>query len=131
MSSITFAGGYASYAVDNPSNILGSSNDGNYAHMHAANYGDTAQIFGEMNAEVTGDIYFYGCSGPGGYYSDLYVYVSYDNYNWDFVNAVEITETSPYSIYIGYASNFRYIALCGYDNGCSVCLYLDAVSVVP
>jgi len=131
MSSITFTGGYGSYAVDNPGNILGCSRDGNYAHLHACNYGDEAMIIGYMNADSQGHIYIYGYSGAG-YYSDLYVYVSPDNSNWYYVNSLRITANSPYSIDVGtYSSNFRYIAICGYDSSCSVCLYLDAVSVIP
>lgn len=129
VSSIAYTGGYGSYAVNNPSNLIGPNSDGASVHLHASNYGDTAQIIGELNAVASGDIYIYGCSGSGGYYSDLYVYVSYDYNSWDLVSVQTITATSPYSIYIGEASNFRYIAITGYDSGNSVCLYLDAVSV--
>ncbi len=132
LSSITYTGGYGGYAVGNPSNLLGPYSDNQFAHLHASNYGDCAQIFGMLNEATTGDIYIQGCSGPGGYYSDLYVYVSYDNQNWYWVNTLRITSTSSYSIHVGHVSNsFRYIAINGYDSGFSVCLYLDAVSVVP
>lgn len=117
--------------VDNAGNIAGASNNQNYAHIHCSDYPDSAKIFGYMNADAHGHIYLYGYSGAG-YYSDLYVYVSPDNNNWYYVNSLRITTSSPYTIDVGtYGNNFRYIAVCGYDGGFSVCLYIDAVSVVP
>jgi hypothetical protein len=130
--SITYTGGSGSYAVDNPSYLLGPNSDSQFAHLHASNYGDCAQIFGELSEESTGTIYIYGCSGSGGYYSDLYVYVSDDGINWSWINTIfAITETTPFAINIGPASAINYIAIAGYDCGNSVCLYLDAVSVYP
>jgi hypothetical protein len=87
-----------------------------------------------MNREAHGHIEIYGYSGPGGYYSDLYVYVSDDNQNWYQVGSMQtITATSPYWIDVGtYSGNFRYIKIVGYDSPdrwLSVCLWLDCVQV--
>jgi hypothetical protein len=121
--------------VDNDQYIMGNSNDDNFAHIHCPNQGDMAMIEGVMDKETSGHIWIYGKSGPGGYYSDLYVYVSdeYPSENWEFVNSLTITEyTSPYWIDIGTPSGkFRYIEIVGYDSGFSVCLYLDSVRITP
>ena len=120
--------------VDNAEYIMGSSNDGNFAHIHCPNSPDMAVIFGTMNTEASGHIEIYGKSGPGGYYSNLYVYVAdeYPSENWQFVNMLTITNTSPYWIDVGTPSGvFRYIAVVGYDSANSVCLYLDSVRVTP
>lgn len=119
--------------VDNHEYLRGSSNDGNYAHIHCSDYPDRADIIGTLNAEVTygGHIEIYGCSGQGGYLSDLRVYVSEDNWNYYQVGSVmRITATSPYWINVGdYGDSFRYIRVVGYDSGYSVCLYLDSVRI--
>lgn len=54
--SITYTGGSGSYAVDNPSNLIGPDSDNQCVHLHASNYGDCAQVFGELNEQATGNI---------------------------------------------------------------------------
>jgi hypothetical protein len=119
--------------VDNVGYVTGSSNDGNFAHIHCSDYPDMAQIIGTMSQQGThGKIEIYGKDGSGGYYSDLYVYVSSDGNNWNYVGMKTITNTSPYWIDFGYVTTcFSYIAIVGYDSANSVCLYIDCVRVMP
>jgi hypothetical protein len=122
--------------VDDAENLNGGSNDGNFAHIHCPNYypeNDMAMIIATLDKETSGHIAIYGRSGEG-YYSDLLVYVAdeYPSENWECVNSLTITQSSPYWISIGdFSGNFRYIAVVGYDSQNSVCLYLDSVRVTP
>jgi hypothetical protein len=73
-----------------------------------------------------------GYSSPG-YYSHLYVYVSYNNQDWDQVCSQTVYPGSVHSIDCGsYEDDFRYIAIVVYDDyGASGSVHVDAVSVVP
>lgn len=122
-------GGY----LGTPEFIIGSEEDQYFAHLHCSDYGDSAKIVGIMNEQASGHIELYGRDGPGGYYSDLYVFVSSDGVNWNQVGSVKtITQTSNYWIDIGTPQgSFQYIGVAGYDSANSVCLYIDAVRVTP
>jgi hypothetical protein len=131
--SITDYSWYGSSAgVANPNYLIGSFNDGQYTHLHAGEYQDQAMIVGAMNAEAHGHIELYGYSGAG-YTSHLYVYVSYDNINWDPVRDFYVSQSSPHWIDCWtWSSNFRYIAIVVYrDAGYSAYLYVDSVKVTP
>jgi hypothetical protein len=132
VSSINWYGWDGTGNVENPENLVGSSNDGQYATLYAGNPGDTGRIIGNMNANAHGHIELYGYSASG-YYSDLYVYVSSDYQNWDLVTySKTITATSPYWIDCGtHSGNFIYIYILVYDSGCSALLYVDSVRVTP
>ncbi|MBN1244164.1 hypothetical protein JXA31_01060 [Candidatus Bathyarchaeota archaeon] len=113
--------------------INGSYHDGNSATIYAPDYPDRADIIGTLNEEVVGGghVYIYGCSYPGGYLSDMYVYVSSNYQDWYQVGSMmTITATSPYWIDVGtYGSSFRYVRIVGYDSHNSVRLVLDCVRV--
>lgn len=132
VSNITYEtqGGY----VDNATYLAGSSNDGNFAHIHCCDEPDSAAIIGTMNAQATGKIEIYGHTGTGGYSSDIYVYVSNDSQNWNLVSSQTIWayQTSPFWIDCGTVSTtFNYIKIRGYDSPNSVCLHMDSVCVTP
>jgi hypothetical protein len=114
--------------LEHPEYIVGESPDGNYAHLICPSSGSTAKIIALMNAEATGKIKVYCYSQPG-YVSDLYVYVSMDNYYWQQVGSkIGVGQTSPSWLDIGtYSGDFIYIAICGYDTTRPVNLYVDAV----
>ncbi|NLB75068.1 MAG: hypothetical protein GX799_01190 [Crenarchaeota archaeon] len=119
--------------INNHENLRGSSNDGYTAQIYCPNPPSMGQIVGTFNEEyVHGLIQIYGNTAPGGYLSDLYVYVSADNQNWAFVNAYRITSTSPSWINFDYVDDcFKYIAIVGFNTGYSVNLHLDCVRVTP
>jgi hypothetical protein len=129
---------YQVHCVENPEYLLGYSPDSQSVHLHAGEPYDYAYVVANMSAKAEGHIYVYGCSGPGGYQSHLYVYVSEDGENWDLVNPngqpIEVTATSPYWIDVGtYSGPFQHIGIAGYDDPqsqLSVCLHIDAVRVV-
>jgi hypothetical protein len=128
----TFAGGY----LENADGLLGPHPDGNCALLLDGYYNSGTRIVADMNTEATGEVYVYCYSEPG-YMSDLYVYVSSDNYNWDQVGEwipAGIGQTSPQWYDIGhYSGTFTYIAICGYyyTGDGPVYLYVDAVRVDP
>jgi hypothetical protein len=133
VSSITDYSWYGSSAgVANPNNLIGSSNDGQYAEIYAGNYHDEAMIVGAMNAVAHGHVELYGYSASG-YYSHLYVYVSYDYSNWYQVTSQTVNPGSAHWIDCGYYSgSFRYIAIVAYnDQGLSGRIYVDSVKVTP
>ena len=122
-----------SASVNNPGNLVGSSPNGQYATLYAGNYGDQAMIIGNMNVGGEhGDISVYCYSGSG-YYSNLYVYVSYDGNTWYEINSpITVSSTSPSWIDFGYTNTcFNYIAVVGYDTGNSVLLNIDAIRLTP
>jgi len=124
---------YEYYAyITNHEYLRGNSIDNNYAHIYVPNPPGMGQIIGTFDEEyVHGSLQIYGKSGSG-YYSDLYVYVSLDNQNWNYVGFRRVTSTSPYWIDLGYIEDcFKYICIVGYDSGFSVSLYLDCVRVTP
>jgi hypothetical protein len=129
VSSIISTTNYGYGNANNANNLIGSQ-DGQYANIWGGNPGDGGNIIASMNAESGGNIYIYGYS-TNGYYSDLYVYVSWDNYHWTQIGSMlRITQSTPYWISIGsYTGDFSYIAVAGYDTGYSVNLHLDAVKV--
>jgi hypothetical protein len=124
---------YANGHVYNVENVVGSYYDFNTAHIGCPNPPDRADIIGTLDEEVVGGghVEIYGCSSPGGYYSDMYVYVSSNNQDWYQVGSMlTITATSPYWIDVGtYGSSFRYVRIVGYDSHNSVALNLDCVRV--
>ena len=119
--------------INNHEYLRGSAIDSNNAQIYCPNPPSMGQIIGTFNEEyVHGLLQIYGKTAPGGYLSDLYVYVSTDNQNWDYVGYQQITSTSPYWIDFGYVEDcFKYIAIVGYNSGYSVNLYLDCVRVTP
>lgn len=120
----------AGSAVNNPWNMLSDPN-GNYGQLYAPNYGCTARVSIVLNEPAVGNIGVYGYS-VSGYYSLFYVYVSNDDYNWNFVSSQVVSSSTPSWINFGvYAANFRYVLLIGYDSGNSVNLQIDAVRVTP
>jgi rhodanese-related sulfurtransferase len=123
---------YYSY-VNNHENLRGSSTDSYDAQIYCPDPPSMGQIIGTFNEEyVHGLLQIYGKSAPGGYLSDLYVYVSTDNVNWEYVGFQRVTSTSSYWIDFGYVETcFKYIGVVGYDSGYSVNLLLDCVRVTP
>jgi hypothetical protein len=84
-----------------------------------------------MNDVAHGHIYLYGYSASG-YYTHLYVYVSYNNnYDWTRTSVQTVYPSSAAWIDCGsYSGNFRYIAIAAIDdNGMSANIYIDSVRV--
>ena len=97
--------------ADYRENLIGSSNDGQYAYLYAGYYGDTAWISGQTYMQATGHIELYGYSAPG-YSSHLAVSVSNDGSNYDPVSEQYISQSSPGWIDCGtYAGSFGYIKI--------------------
>jgi hypothetical protein len=112
--------------------INGSYHDGNSATIYCPEYQDRADIIGTLNKEAVGggNIEIYGCSYPGGYLSNMTVYVSNNGEDWYYVNHKLITATSPYWIDMGtYGSSFCYVRIVGYRSAFCVRLLLDCVRV--
>jgi hypothetical protein len=120
---------YGLGAVSNPSGLTGSYADGNYAYIYGGNYGDGGYILGNMSTVAGGNIGLWVYSSPG-YYSNLYVYVSYDGYDWITIGQIQIWRNYPILYTIGTANTgFKYIGIAGYDSGLSVALHIDVVVV--
>jgi hypothetical protein len=133
VSSIVAYTPYGYGVVNNPYGLIGSSNDGSYAQIYGGNLNDGGNIVGFMNAPAHGNIELYGYSAPG-YYTHLYVYVSYNNNNdWVLTRVQTVYPGSAAWINCGsYGSNFRYIAIAAIDdNGMSANILIDSVKVTP
>jgi len=79
-----------------------------------------------MTSTATGHIYLYGYTTI---YSNVQVWVSYDNSNWYQVNSFTVPSGSADWIDVGaYAGDFNYIAIVIYPTGN---LYVDTVLVIP
>lgn len=79
-----------------------------------------------MTSTATGHIYLYGYTTI---YSNVQVWVSYDNSNWYQVNSFTVPPDSADWIDVGsYAGDFNYIAIVIYPTGN---LYVDTVLVIP
>ncbi|MCW4000400.1 MAG: hypothetical protein NWE93_09185 [Candidatus Bathyarchaeota archaeon] len=120
-------------AVNNPSGLVGDYNDRSYVQLWGGNYGDGGLIIGQMADTSTGGINLWGYSGTG-YYSHVYVFVSYNNYyDWDQVVCLTVygDGTGPHWIYCGsWWNDFRYIAIVAIDdNGMSANFFVDSVQV--
>lgn len=117
--------------VDSEDNIVGSMPDGNYAELSAYEYDSMARITVTMSSQATGEVIVNGYSNVG-YTSRMIVYVSSDAYNWNLIYDDYVYDTSPTSIYCGYASNFNYVMINVYSDGyyydCD--LFVDNVWVV-
>jgi hypothetical protein len=119
-------------SASNPNNIIGASNDGQYATIYGGNLGDAGYIMAYLNSygAYYGKIYLYGYSAYG-YSSHIYVYVWY-NGQWRAINDVTVDYSQGvHSIYIGeYIFQFNYMCIVGYDDyGASCNFKLDAVAV--
>jgi hypothetical protein len=116
--------------VYNPTGLVGSSPDYNWAFIWGPSYGSGGNIAGSMNTVAGGNVYVYGCSGYE-CTSDLLVFASYDYQNWYQIGeTITVTWSSPEWISIGTSlSCFKFIAVVGYNTGNPVALYLDAVKV--
>ena len=124
---------YAGALVNYPEGATDYLPNGQRCQIWCPNPPAMGQLIGSFDEEyVHGEIQFWGFSWIG-YYSDLYIFVSNDNYNWDYVGFQEITQEYPGDwIDFGYYPYcFRYINLCGYDSGYSVDLLVDCVTVTP
>ncbi len=114
--------------VYSPENLVGWQNDGQFAAIEGYGpYYYYGWISGAMNAPATGHIYVYG-----GGYGPLYVYVSSDGWNWNYVSAPYVTSGSPYWIDCGtYLSPFNYILLTAEDPYDFSYIEIDSVKVEP
>jgi len=112
--------------VSAPEYLTGWQPDGQFAGLLSTD-GNYGWIIGAMNAQATGHIYLYGCCSAGGA-GLLYVYVSSDGSNWNPVNAIYVSETSPYWIDCGtYAATFNYIGVGVQSPGAAI--EIDSVKV--
>lgn len=118
--------------VYSPANLLGSENDGQFASLEGYGpYEYYGWIEAAMDSQATGHIYVYGCCNAlGG--GPLYVYVSSNGYNWNYVSAPYVSSSSPYWIDCGtYQNTFNYIAVTAEDLNYVYSLSLDSVRVEP
>jgi hypothetical protein len=133
VSSIITYGAVGTGSSSNPANLVGSSNNGNYAQLYAGNPGDSAWVYGNMNGVASGHVYVYGYSRPG-YTSHLVTSVlNYTGTNWITISDQMLQpKSSPYSIDCGsIASYFVQIKFyVDFHNGYSACVLMDAVHVV-
>jgi hypothetical protein len=117
--------------VDHPEKLVGWRNDSEFTCL--TGLGPTEYygwINATMNAEAAAHIYVYGYAdyeeGP------VYVYVSSDGEEWDFVSAPEVTQSSPYWIDCGLCNNpFNYILLTTENPETVYTIALDSVRVEP
>lgn len=97
-------------------NMIGYAADDNIAYIGAM-YGGAAYISGMLNTERSGqtDIWLHGYAyGPSVH---VYVYVSTDNYNWQYVNDLMIYQTNNAPIHVGTTQNtYRYVLICNYND---------------
>jgi hypothetical protein len=115
--------------VFDPYNMMGGQNDGQFARIYAGNYGDYAYIISYLNRQASGEIHLWA-NTVSGYSSHLIVYVSNDYSNWYTTYNGYITNSNPHDIHCGSYNNFRYVAVCVYDDqGWSANLRVDAVHV--
>jgi len=118
------------WGIENPDNIEGGSNDGQYTHMYAyfdPSYGPSQALLRcNIGWDATGHIYLYGYATTT---SCLQVWVSSDYSTWYEVDSFTVDPGSPQWIDVGsYANKFRYIAIVVYPFGN---VYLDSVLVIP
>jgi hypothetical protein len=118
-------------AVYNQANLVGWQSDSQFAHLEGLGYyGVTGWIAGTMDDQATGHIYVKGRCVSGGA-TDLYVYVSSNGYNWNYVSAPYVSSTSAYWIDCGtYGGTFSYIKVLVQPAGWGE-LELDSVRVDP
>lgn len=116
-------------SVSNPNGILGSSPDGSYTQLYGGNLGDGGVIDVYMSSTVSSGapVYLYSYSASG-YYSHVYVYVSYDNSNWYLVGSGYVYG-GPGWLYCGNAPiTYRYIGIAAYDDeGWSANFFIDCI----
>ena len=120
--------------VSNPDGLVGIANDESFVLIYGGNYGDGGAVIGVMSGDSTGHILLYGYSDTG-YYTHLYVFVSYNNY-YDWYQPTIGVQTVDYAdgqhwIDCGtYSGTFRFIAIVAIDdNGMSAKLFVDSVMV--
>jgi hypothetical protein len=118
--------------VDQPENMMGWQNDGQIAALAGCEpYQVYGWISGAMNKQATGHIYMYGACAQG-YPGHLYVYVSNNGNDWNYVSAPYVSSTSPYWIDCGtYQSTFNYIKVTVENPQGIVIIGIDSVRVEP
>jgi hypothetical protein len=129
VSSIYDYGWYGQAGVDSPENMIGTTNDGQYATLYAGYQPSQAWIIGEMYTQATGRIKLYGYSSVNSY---VHVYVSNDGSNYDLVVEGYNPPSSPRWIDCGtYSSPFRYIAIAVSTDYVPANIAIDSVRVEP
>jgi hypothetical protein len=115
-------------AVVNPSYLVGSQPNGQYARIDAMEYYYVyGWIAGALNQQTAGHIYVYGYGGSG----TLQVYTSTDGNSWTLRSSPTINQGSPGWIDCGTcATQFSYIKLQTVPVGVYT-VYIDAVKVQP
>jgi hypothetical protein len=110
---------------------VGASNDDNWANIKGQSAYDGGQIVGNMNGLASGNLQIYCRSASGYSHSRLYVYTALTgNNDWIQRYAGEVTSSSSHWMNLGYAANFRYVAVaCLHDNGYPTWVYFDSVYV--
>jgi hypothetical protein len=122
---------YQTAGVDNANNIIGSSSDWNYAHLYATSSNAMAQLYTQLNAQVSGGKIILDGYSQQNYDSHLLVYVSTDDSNWHQAADLHIEGTSHYPIECNYYSSaFSYIVVVAYDDTGSSSIYIDSLKVV-
>jgi len=123
---------YGTAGVSNQNNIIGSTNDGNYAYLYAISNNAMVHLHTALNSQASsGCVVVYGYAEHN-YNSRFLVYVSTDNYNWYQICDTYVYGTSCYPIDCGYYSgSFNYILLVAYDSGTQSKIYIDSVRVMP
>ncbi|MDR0493857.1 MAG: hypothetical protein LBH74_09515 [Nitrososphaerota archaeon] len=128
--------------VINLGGVSGPAPDGNYVQLWATGYLDASAVIATMTGSLDssgggglsrGKVYIYAYSEPS-LFSHMYVYVS-ETGSDDWINICDdyMTSDVPEWYYIGYASDFKYMAIaCFNDNyGYNCNVMVDAVRVIP
>jgi hypothetical protein len=122
---------YDSEFVNTPENLVGWRPDGFFAGLAGFGpYQEYGWISAAMNEQTAGRIYLYGnacyCTGR------VYVYVSTNGDDWNFVSSPYVSQGSPYWIDCGlYLSPFNYIMLTAEDPNTMYSVAVDSVRVEP
>jgi hypothetical protein len=123
---------YEDHLVYYPENLTGWQSDWQFAGLEGwGPYEYYGWISGAMNKQATGHIYMYGACAQG-YPGHLYVYVSNNGNDWNFVSSPYVSSTSPYWIDCGtYQSTFNYIKVTVENPQEFVVIGIDTVRVEP
>ncbi len=123
---------YGTAGVTNQNNILGSTNDGNYAYLYATSTNAMVQFHTALDSQAQAGCVVLQGYVPPNYNSRLLVYVSTDNYNWHQVLDTYVYSTTNYPIDCGYyGGNFNYVMIVAYNSGAQAKIYIDSVRVMP
>jgi hypothetical protein len=120
--------------TSNEGGICEPGGDGDFARIYAPNSGDAAYINVELPHYVTGEIYIWAYEPYPYQGSHVYIYVSSNNYNWQYAGAISPSYTNGQTYYYCgayYSSSFKYVSFAAFnDASTAVNIYIDRVHVL-